>query len=129
MTNIDPIKYWKDGADDALDTAIKLIDIKKYNYSLFFSHLALEKIIKALFVYTKKEAAPVGHNLVVLCERTGIPLSKDEKNSLDEISKFNISARYDDYKLQFYKKATKEFTLKWIKTVKVLYKKLSTLFT
>lgn len=37
---------------------------------------------------------------------------------LTEISAFNIQARYDDYKLNFYKKANKRFTLKYITITK-----------
>lgn len=121
MQTINPIKYWKDGADDAWDTAEKLFNVKKYHYSLFFSHLALEKVIKAIYIKSKNEAAPIGHNLVILCKQAGITLDESSKASLREISKFNISARYDDYKLQFYKKATKVFTQRWIKKIETLY--------
>lgn len=122
MTNIDPIKYWQEGADDALETAEELFVVKKYHFCLFFLHLALEKIIKAVYIKSKNEAAPVGHDLVILSRKTGITLDETAKISLKEISKFNISARYDDYKLLFYKKATKDFTKNWIKKVKILYK-------
>src|SRR3990170_446900 len=54
-------------------------------------------------------------------ERTGIQLSVKQRNELTEISTFNIEARYDDYKLSFYKKANKRFTSKYVnKTRKIL---------
>lgn len=37
---------------------------------------------------------------------------------LDTITRFNISARYDDYKQSFYKLCTKEFTTVWIANIK-----------
>ena len=44
-----------------------------------------------------------------------------QKNELVEISTFNVEARYDDYKLSFYKKAKKRFTSKYVnKTRKIL---------
>ena len=33
---------------------------------------------------------------------------------------FNINARYDDYKQEFYKKCTPEFTEQWIDNIGVL---------
>ncbi len=37
---------------------------------------------------------------------------------LDSISRFNIKARYDDYKQSFYKLCTDEFTKEWIEKIK-----------
>jgi len=39
-----------------------------------------------------------------------IDLDKDLIKELTSITSFNLEARYDDYKEQFYKKATKKFT-------------------
>ena len=36
---------------------------------------------------------------------------------LDTLSTFNIRARYDDYKLEFYKICTKKFSRKWINKI------------
>ncbi len=33
------------------------------------------------------------------------------------VSNFNIRTRYDDYKFEFYKLCSKEFTEKWIKEI------------
>jgi HEPN domain-containing protein len=41
--------------------------------------------------------------------------------SLDEITKFNVSTRYDDEKFAFYKKATKEFTEEYFKITEKIY--------
>ncbi|HCM82622.1 MAG: hypothetical protein UW22_C0055G0008 [Candidatus Gottesmanbacteria bacterium GW2011_GWB1_44_11c] len=38
------------------------------------------------------------------------------KNEFDEISTFNVEARYDVYKRTLYKKATKEFTTMYFVT-------------
>lgn len=39
--------FWTESAIDALDTSKTLFNGKKYNHSMFFLHLAIEKIIKA----------------------------------------------------------------------------------
>ena len=83
--------------------------------------MSIEKILKALIVKETREAPPLVHDLVRLAERTDIKLSIKQKNELDEISVFNIEARYDDYKLSFFKKASKRFTSKYVnKTRKIL---------
>ena len=42
-------------------------------------------------------------------------MSEKELQELEEISSFNVSARYEEYKSMIYKKATREYTMKWIK--------------
>jgi len=41
--------------------------------------------------------------------------------TLRQISLFNLDARYEDYKEEFYKKATKKYTLKWINIAERIY--------
>lgn len=108
------IEYWLKSSRDDFDTAQKLSSLKKYNHALFFLHLALEKIIKGIYLANKKDAPPLIHDLVSLSEKAEISLSNEEKEKLVEISTFNIAARYDDYKLKFYKKATKDYSNMWI---------------
>jgi len=45
-----------------------------------------------------------------IAEKSNLLLSEEQKDSLDEMTTFNIKARYPDYKNRFYKKASKEFT-------------------
>ncbi|KKQ92630.1 MAG: HEPN domain protein [Candidatus Woesebacteria bacterium GW2011_GWA2_40_7] len=111
--NFEPLKYWKESAQDTLDTSDRLFDSQKFHHSLFFLHLTLEKILKALYIYTKNESPPPIHDLVRLAEKCFDKIDESTKLELAEISTFNVSARYDDYKLQFYKKATKEYAQKW----------------
>ncbi|OGM23773.1 hypothetical protein A2627_05260 [Candidatus Woesebacteria bacterium RIFCSPHIGHO2_01_FULL_39_28] len=124
MTNIE---YWLTSSKDDFDTTEKLFASKKYNHSLFFVHLALEKILKAIIVSkTNKPALPI-HDLVRLAESVILKLSEEEKIQLAEISTFNVAARYDDYKLQFYKKATLDYATKWIEIAKKLYSRFEKL--
>jgi len=109
------IEYWLKSSRDDLDTAKKLYGLKKYNHALFFLHLALEKIIKGVYLAKKGDSPPLVHDLVRLSEKAKIETSETEKQELAEISTFNTAARYDDYKLKFYKKATKEYSDLWIK--------------
>jgi len=115
------VQYWFKASKQDIESAEILFKNGKYHHALFFCHLSIEKILKAIIVKTTQDAPPLLHDLVRLAERTGIKLSMKQKIELAEISTFNIEARYDDYKLSFYKKANKRFTSKYLnKTIKIL---------
>ncbi|MDP2683444.1 MAG: HEPN domain-containing protein [bacterium] len=116
MTQEESIKIWLEGSVDATDTAQKLFDSKKFNHSLFFLHLALEKLLKAIFIHKFDSAPPYTHDLIILAEKCGINISDKQKAQLSEISEFNVTARYEEYKYKMYKKATPEYTVMWFKT-------------
>jgi hypothetical protein len=44
---------------------------------------------------------------------------------LDKITTFNLNARYDDYKREFYSLCTPEFTIYWIERIETLRKWIS----
>ena len=97
------------------DSAEILYQNKKYHHALFFCHLSIEKMLKAIVVKSTGAAPPLSHDLVRLAERAGLDLSEPKKNELAEITTFNIAARYDDYKLSFQEKATEKFSVKYLK--------------
>lgn len=118
MNENEIIKNWSDASKQDLETAEILFENKKYHHALFFCHLSIEKYFKAIIVKATKKAPPLIHDLVRLAEKTDIKLTNKIKNELADISAFNIQARYDDYKLSFYKKANKRFTAKYLKITK-----------
>jgi len=125
--DIEKIKaYWIIEADEALDVTDHLFEKKDYSYALFFGHLAVEKILKALYVGNKREHAPPIHNLQRLANLTGISLDEDKTEKLILISSFNIEARYPDVKRSFREKCTKEFALEQICIIKEIYEWLKT---
>jgi hypothetical protein len=62
--------------------------------------------------------APFLHDLVRLAENGNLMLNEDQMDILDTISTFSIRARYDDYKMEFHKKCSREFTMKWVNNIK-----------
>jgi hypothetical protein len=48
----------------------------------------------------------------------GIELDQKTEEFLSEVTEFNINARYEDFKMEFYKICTKEYTKKWIDQIK-----------
>lgn len=127
MTSEELIQYWKTSAADAFDTAKEINKPGKYHHSLFFLHLAIEKIIKAAYVKLRNETPPPIHDLVRLTEATGLAMDQKRAKELSEISSFNISARYDDYKQQFYKKATLEYAQNWLEIGEKIFKEMESM--
>lgn len=113
MSQTEAIKYWIESAAEDWDVAIKLMADKKYHHALFFVQLTIEKLIKAFHIKNNDDSPLYIHNLVLLAQKSGIELSEQQKEDLKEISSFNITARYDSYKRDFYNKATPEYATKW----------------
>ena len=115
------IDYWFKSAERDRETAKILFDNKKYDQCLFFCHLFLEKVLKGIYIKKRNKYPPLIHKLDKLAKKAEIKLNQQKQEQLAEITKFNIQARYDDYKFNFYKKATKEFTQKYSKICNNLY--------
>ncbi|KKS44012.1 MAG: hypothetical protein UV05_C0014G0012 [candidate division CPR1 bacterium GW2011_GWA2_42_17] len=130
MTKDEAVKYWKEGAADDLETAEELFNKnKRFNHAFFFYHLALEKLLKGLHQAKKGSPAPFTHKLSSLARMTEIPLDKTQEKQLDEITTYNVSARYEDYKRQFYKKTKdQKYASKWRGVCLDLYNKFLKMF-
>lgn len=128
MTEEKTINYWLKSAEEDIKTAETLYEGKRYLPCLFFSHLFLEKTLKALFIFKKNEAPPYSHDLLKLSQETGLELKEERAQNLREISRFNVEARYDDYKFSMYKKATQEFTKTYFEKAKEIYQWLKKQF-
>ena len=118
---MDAVQAWKTSAADSWDTAKKLIEAKKYAHCLFFVHLALEKLVKGLHQHLRHEPALPLHNLYKLAINAGLEINSELEKELNEISTFNVSARYDDYKRSFYEKADESYAKEWFDRGRKIY--------
>jgi HEPN domain-containing protein len=112
------IRYWKISSEDDYKTMLDMYKTKHYYWSLFMGHLVIEKLLKALYIKTNTNYPPPIHDLRRLLIKSKIELSKEQILVYDTITRFNIKARYDDYKSNFYKLCTAKFTNKWILEIK-----------
>ena len=122
MDNGKYLKYWLEAGDRDHDAMLHLYENKDYHWSLLMGHLVIEKLLKAYYVINKSDQPPYIHDLLRLAEKAELKLTDDQMDKLDTITTFNIRARYDDYKLRFYKKCTREFTEKWINEIEEFIK-------
>jgi len=103
------VQYWLDTATEDWKVAQHLLESRDYTYSLFFGHLYLEKALKALVVQRTKSHAPFIHSLLRLAEKSELLLTEEQKDILDQVTTYNLEARYPDEKLEFKKHCTRAF--------------------
>jgi len=90
---------------------------KSYNWALFLGHISIEKSLKALYIKKKGTHPPFIHNLFRLAELSDLEISEEYADWLDKITAFNLNARYDDFKREFFQICTPEFTNQWIEKI------------
>lgn len=109
--------YWLESAEKDHKTMLDLQQTKNNHWALFMGHLVIEKLLKALYVKQKDTFPPMIHDLRRIGEKAGLKIEEPYKSLLDSITRFNIKARYDDYKQSFYQLCTDEFTEKWVEHI------------
>ena len=118
MKREDIIEYWINSAQEDFEVMNSLLDKSHHAWALFTGHLVIEKLLKAYYVKQIGVEAPHTHDLIKIAEACKLSLTEAQKDFLDEVTTFNIKARYPDYKNRFKKKATKEFTGKYVDKIK-----------
>jgi HEPN domain-containing protein len=120
-------EYWLEESREALTVAGHLFEKGDYSYALFFGHLAVEKILKALYVSKTQGHPPYIHNLLRLAEQTEIPLSNLHRDQLIRITAYNLESRYPDERRSFRRKCDQDFTRKEMDTIKGVFEWLKSM--
>jgi HEPN domain-containing protein len=118
MKRTELIEFWKTGAERDAKVMDDLFSKGNYTWSLFIGHLVIEKLLKAFYIKTIGVDYPRIRDLTRLALKTGIQITNEQKEILDKITSYNIEVRYPDYKNDFYKKATRDFTAQALKQIK-----------
>ena len=88
------IKNWSDQSNDDFDSAKFNFNGKKFYVAAFLCQQAVEKALKALFLYEKKGEIPQSHSLIYLATNTSIP--RNFYSFLKELTPKFIDTRYPD---------------------------------
>ena len=116
------VKHWIDTSGEDFNTALTLYNAKSYTWSLFLGHISVEKLFKAYYVKKYNKHAPYIHNLFRLAELNELELTEEYSDWLDEITSFNLNARYNDFKKEFNYLCTAEYTEDWIGKIRKIRK-------
>ena len=112
--------HWVSTSDKDYNTMIHLFEAKDFHWALFIGHIVIERLLKAKIVRATSEHSPFTHDLRRLAKLSKIEFLNNQLGWLDTITTFNLNARYDSYKQDFFQKCTPEFTSEWISNIKEL---------
>ena len=90
------VQYWLESAEDDWPVIQHLVESGDYRHALFFGHLYLEKLLKALVVRATESHAPRTHNLLFLAERADLDLSEETSDLLLRVTGKSIDTRYPE---------------------------------
>ena len=119
MTKEQYIDYWIDTSNNDWITVEAMFATGRYLHCLFWAHLVLEKLSKALWVKTHiDDIPPKVHNVVWLLEESNIDLGNDTMTFLRKFNRFQLSTRYPDYLRKIEKICTQNLTIEQLDKVK-----------
>jgi len=121
------MNHWIESSDRDFKTMQNLYQSKDYSWSLFIGHLVIEKLFKAIYIKNIQEHPVPIHDLTRIATKAGIECSDEILNLLDTLTTFNINARYEDVKQNFYLRCTREFAKIWIDHITELRKWIKSL--
>src|SRR5690606_35465813 len=113
------IEYWKTGADSDLETAEILIQNMKFVQGLFFCHLCIEKITKAILVKETSQIPPKSHDIFYLANKAQIDLPDEKQKIVQILMKYQLEGRYPEY---YPKPPSLELTMNYLKETQNLLK-------
>ena len=91
------IDYWCNSAENDIETSAILITSSKFIEGMFFCHLSIEKIIKALIV-KKTENIPVrSHDLFYLIGIEEIEITEEQSDFIQILMKYQLECRYPEF--------------------------------
>jgi HEPN domain-containing protein len=98
MTKNDHINFWKAQADDDWAAVDTLFRGRNYLQCLFFAHLVIEKLCKALWImHNQENVPPRTHNLIHLLTATPIVLDEERSEFMLKLNRFQLEGRYPEY--------------------------------
>ena len=117
------VDYWLKLSSESLADMRAALKSGRRSNAMFCGHLAVEKMLKALCA-AKRIPIIREHKLLKLSHKAGLALTVDQETELGTITNFNITARYDDYKLRFHQLCTPKYTALWASKIEAWYKYL-----
>lgn len=90
------VKEWLYQAEYDLETAKSLYRSRRYIYTVFMCHLAIEKALKAFVVKKTEKAPPKTHNLISLLKLGNVVLTTEQVKYISRLSLAGIITRYPE---------------------------------
>lgn len=117
---------WVKQADYDIETAECMLKSGRYIYTIFMSHLAIEKALKAIYTQKLTEMPPKNHSLIFFVEKLELQMPQELYDFTYTLNRVSVPTRYPDDLNRIMKDYTEEKTkeiyenckkvLAWIKT-------------
>lgn len=88
------VAHWLNSAKEDWEVANQLMQSGKVRHGLFFVHLTLEKVLKAVYTKRLAQVPPKLHDLVKLAAKCGLDVTEDQNKILARITTYNMEGRY-----------------------------------
>lgn len=121
MNKQDHIAYWLKSASKDLETMNYLFKGRRYVHTLFFGHLYIEKISKALWVKSNKENYPPKiHNILSILKQAETTLDEVQLLFLLKLNQYQIEGRYPEDIEKLYKITNRPLVNEYLKSIKTI---------
>ena len=119
MTKQENINYWEKQIDSDFECSEVLYQAGYYAQSLFWAHLTIEKLSKALWIKNNSEnTPPFVHNLLKIISQTQENFTSEQLEFLSDMNIFQTKGRYPDYAESLEKTITKEICEEYLNKTK-----------
>ncbi|MBM3289382.1 MAG: HEPN domain-containing protein [Candidatus Hydrogenedentes bacterium] len=88
------VEHWRAGSVRSFEAVPTLVDGEFWPEALFWTHLVVEKALKAHVVKATDNFPPFVHNLLRLAELANIELNEQQLDVCQELNKWQLKARY-----------------------------------
>lgn len=121
MTKQDHIDHWITGAADNWQEVGTMFTAGAYVPCLFWAHLTIEKLAKALWVKENaSDIPPFTHNIARLLSDTSLVLTPAQARFVQQLNTFQLEGRYESYTTNLRQLATPAFTQSVLQDVTAL---------
>ncbi|MDO7875588.1 HEPN domain-containing protein [Hymenobacter sp. ASUV-10] len=111
MTKQDHIAYWMNAAEQNWQEVGSMFTAGTYVPCLFWAHLTIEKLAKALWVQDNpSDTPPFTHNIARLLADTSLVLTPGQATFVQQLNTFQLEGRYESYTANLRQQATRVFT-------------------
>lgn len=115
-----PPEEWFKQADYDLETADAMLRTGRYIYTVFMSHLSIEKALKGLYAKKIEKDPPKTHDLNFLTRKINLRLPEEHQIFLDNLNDLSVPTRYPDQIENLLKQFKKEKVKEVLKFTKEL---------
>jgi len=91
------IDYWQRGSEEDMAAASTLLQKRHLRHTLFFAHLAIEKMLKAHVVRVTADIPPRIHDLLRLADLARIALPDERRAFLARFQQYGLAGRYPGF--------------------------------